>query len=335
MTGFARSRPRPLDPLRSFKVKTALVVGVSLLLASVTFWATSQWQFRFALLAALLVSLAVVGVLAHGMTSPLREMTAAARAMATGDYTRRVRSTARDEVGQLATAFNQMAEDLEADDRYRRELIGNVSHELRTPIAALQAVLENVVDGVQDPDPQTMRAALAQTERLGLLVADLLDLSRVEGGAVPLQRSTFEIAPFLDEVVAQASTRPVRAEVDVTPAGLRVVADRVRLHQVLTNLVDNAARHGTPTASVRIRARGGPAGALVLDVHDDGPGIPAADRSRVFERFTRGGGTDGSGTDGGTGLGLAIARWAVELHDGRIEVLGDAPGCCIRVTLPQ
>ncbi|MFD4181381.1 ATP-binding protein [Rhodococcus sp. NPDC058514] len=325
--------PRPLDPWRSFKVKTALVVGASLFLASVTFWATSQWQFRFALLAALLVSLAVVQVLAHGMTSPLREMTAAAKAMATGDYSRRVRSTSRDEIGQLATAFNQMAEDLEADDRYRRELIGNVSHELRTPIAALQAVLENVVDGVETPDHETMRSALAQTERLGKLVADLLDLSRIEGGAVPLQRTTFEIEPFLDEVIRQASgpAGPLLAEVEVTPAGLRAVADTARLHQVITNLIDNAARHGSPDAPVRVRVRLDQySGDLILDVHDDGPGIPAQDRSRVFERFTRGG-----AQDGGTGLGLAIARWAVELHQGRIEVQGTGPGCCIRVTLPQ
>ncbi|MFI6428978.1 ATP-binding protein [Rhodococcus oryzae] len=325
--------PRPLDPLRSFKAKTGLLVVASLFLASLTFWITAQWQFRFALLAALLAALAVTQVLAHGMTSPLREMTAAARAMATGDYSRRVRSTSRDEIGQLATAFNQMAEDLEADDRYRRELIGNVSHELRTPIAALQAVLENVVDGVETPDQQTMRSALAQTERLGSLVADLLDLSRLEGGAVPLQRTTFEIEPFLDEVIRQAAgpSGPLPARVEVTPAGLRAVADTARLHQVIANLLDNAARHGSPDAPVRVRVRvDQDSGQLILDVHDDGPGIPVADRSRVFERFTRGG-----AQDGGTGLGLAIARWAVELHSGRIEVLDTGPGCCIRVSIPQ
>lgn len=325
--------PRPLDPLRSFKAKTGLLVVASLSLASLTFWITAQWQFRYALLAALLAALVVTQVLAHGMTSPLRGMTAAAKAMATGDYSRRVRSTSRDEIGQLATAFNQMAEDLEADDRYRRELIGNVSHELRTPIAALQAVLENVVDGVETPDQQTMRSALAQAERLGHLVADLLDLSRLEGGAVPLRRTTFEIEPFLGEVIRQASSsvRPLRVDVDVTPAGLRAVADTARLHQVITNLIDNAARHGSPDSPVRVRVRADQyAGELIVDVHDDGPGIPAQDRSRVFERFTRGG-----GQDGGTGLGLAIARWAVELHDGRIEVLDTGPGCCIRVTLPQ
>ena len=134
-------------------------------------------------------------VLAHGMTSPLREMTAAARAMATGDYSRRVRSTSRDEIGELATAFNQMAEDLEADDRYRRELIGNVSHELRTPIAALQAVLENVVDGVETPDrrPDAGRRS-PRPSGSGSLVAELLDLSRVEGGAVQrCSGRTFEV----------------------------------------------------------------------------------------------------------------------------------------------
>src|SRR5256885_1263398 len=110
-------------------------------------------------------------------------MTVAAKAMARGDYSRRVRATSRDEVGQLATAFNQMAADLSAADRQRRELIANVSHELRTPIFAIQAVLENVVDGVSDPD--TLRTALVQTERLGRLVTELLDLSRIEAGVAP------------------------------------------------------------------------------------------------------------------------------------------------------
>ncbi|RZL71848.1 MAG: HAMP domain-containing protein, partial [Rhodococcus sp. (in: high G+C Gram-positive bacteria)] len=145
--------PRPLDPLRSFKLKVSLVVGIVLVLASVVFWIGAGWQFRYTLLAALIVSLAATQFVAHGMTSPLREMTSAAKAMARGDYSTRVRATSRDEVGELATAFNTMASDLEAAEKYRRELIGNVSHELKTPIAALRAVLENMVDGVTEPDP--------------------------------------------------------------------------------------------------------------------------------------------------------------------------------------
>lgn len=315
--------PRPLDPFGSFKVKTTLLVGSAITLAAFTFWLGASWQFRWALLAALTTSLLFVQFLAHGMTSPLRQMTAAARAMARGDYSIRVRATSRDEVGQLAAAFNQMAADLGAADEYRRGLIGNVSHELRTPIAALQAVLENIVDGVVDPDPETLRAALKQTERLGELVTDLLDLSRLEGGAIPLQMSRFQVADFLHDAVAHAAV-----DISVDPPNLTAVADPARLRQVVVNLVDNAIRHSPPAGRVEIRARG--ASGLQLDVCDDGPGIPNAERERVFERFTR-----GATTDGGTGLGLAIARWAVELHGGTIEVLDANAGCRIRVTIPD
>ena len=210
--------PRPLDPFASFKVKMGLVVGGAITLAAFTFWVGASWQFRYALLAALATSLVLTQFLAHGMTSPLRHMAAAARAMARGDYSRRVRATSRDEVGQLATAFNQMAADLGAADEYRRGLIANVSHELRTPIAALHAVLENVVDGVAQPDPETMRMALAQTERLGELVANLLDLSRLEGGAIPLQLSPFRVDEFLHEAVGLVALSP--HGVDVVVPGL-------------------------------------------------------------------------------------------------------------------
>ena len=152
----------------------------------------------------MLLALAVTQVLARGMTSPLREMTAAAQAMARGDYSRRVRATSNDEVGELGRAFNRMAEDLGDADRQRRELVANVSHELRTPVSALRAVLENLVDGVTSPDDASLRAALAQTERLGDLVTQLLDLSRVEAGAVPLHLGTIELRGFFTTCTEEA-----------------------------------------------------------------------------------------------------------------------------------
>lgn len=323
--------PRPLDPFASFKVKTGLLVGGAILLASFTFWIGASWQFRYALLAALATSLILTQFLAHGMTSPLRQMTAAARAMARGDYSLRVRATSRDEIGQLATAFNQMAADLGAADEYRRGLIGNVSHELRTPITALQAVLENVVDGVVEPDPQTMRMALSQTERLGELVTNLLDLSRVEGGAIPLQISRFDVDEFLREAVEHVSVSAtgVPVAVKVSPPDLKAVADPARLRQVVVNLVDNAIRHSPARGRVSVLATREASG-LRIEVTDQGPGIAPAERERVFERFTR-----GATSDGGTGLGLAIARWAVELHGGAIEVMDTESGCRIRVSIPE
>ncbi len=323
--------PRPLDPFASFKVKTGLLVGGAILLASFTFWIGASWQFRYALLAALATSLILTQFLAHGMTSPLRQMTAAARAMARGDYSLRVRATSRDEIGQLATAFNQMAADLGAADEYRRGLIGNVSHELRTPITALRAVLENVVDGVVEPDPETMRMALSQTERLGELVTNLLDLSRVEGGAIPLQISRFDVDAFLHEAVehVSVSATDTPVTVKVTPPDLKAVADPARLRQVVVNLVDNALRHSPAGGRVAVLAARDASG-LRIEVTDQGPGIAPAERERVFERFTR-----GATSDGGTGLGLAIARWAVELHGGVIEVMDTESGCRIRVSIPE
>ncbi|SDM75278.1 Signal transduction histidine kinase [Allokutzneria albata] len=318
--------PRPLDPVPSIKFKLGVVVVVSITASLLFFWYQIGWLPPRTAITAVLVALVASQVLAHGMTRPLREMTSAAKSMARGDYDRRVRATARDEVGQLATAFNRMAADLGAADQQRRDLIANVSHELRTPISALRAVLENVVDGVTPPDSATMRTALAQTERLGALVSELLDLSRIDAGAHRLDRSVFPVRPLLESVVAEAQVMAPSARfvTDVSDEAT-VYADRGRLHQVVVNLLDNAARHGPPGGEVRLLAavRGAD---LVIEVHDEGPGIPPEERDRVFERFTRGERAGG----GGTGLGLAIARWVVDLHGGTIAALGSH----IRVTLP-
>ncbi|MYW00725.1 HAMP domain-containing protein [Streptomyces sp. SID3343] len=338
-TSFRRGNLRPLDRLRSIKAKLGVLVIASVFVSTllIILGLRAEVRFRYMLVFTSLACLAVTLVLAHGMTSPLREMTAAARAMARGDYSRRVRATSRDEVGQLATAFNRMAADLEAVDRHRRELVANVSHELRTPISALHAVLENMVDGVQKPDPDTLGLALTQTARLGRLVSQLLDLSRLDSGAVPLHAREFAVQPFLSalatETGAAALGSDVRFRVDVSPPELTALADPERLHQVVTNLVANACRHSPSGGTVSLYARRdeGP-GSLRLEVQDEGPGIPHGERGRVFERFTRGG--ESSSADGGTGLGLAIARWAVDLHGGDISVAESSHGCRIRVLLP-
>jgi signal transduction histidine kinase len=326
---------RPLDSFRSIKIKLGILVAATCSTSAIFVWAGlhNELATRYTLPLSVLLALAVTQVLARGMTSPLREMTAAAQAMARGDYSRRVRATSNDEVGELGRAFNRMAEDLGDADRQRRELVANVSHELRTPVSALRAVLENLVDGVTSPDDASLRAALAQTERLGDLVTQLLDLSRVEAGAVPLHMGTIGLQRFFTTCTEEAELagRPVRYVVDVQPPDLSVVADQDRLHQVLANLLDNAARHSPPGGTVTARARS-TSNTVQLDVIDEGPGIDPRDRGRVFDRFHRGG---ASGLDGGTGLGLAIARWVVDLHEGTIRVAESATGCDIRVTLPQ
>ncbi|MEK2471721.1 MULTISPECIES: HAMP domain-containing sensor histidine kinase [Streptomyces] len=347
---------RPLDPYRSVKAALGALVIISVIITTLLVFVAmhSATELRVITVFSIIASLLITQFVATGLTAPLGEMTDVTRAMAHGDYTRRVRAGRRDEFGDLADAFNRMAADLEAVDTHRKELVANVSHELRTPIAALRAVLENVVDGVCEPDSDTMRTALKQTERLGRLVEHLLDLSRLDNGVVPLHARRFEVWPYLSGVLKEANmsrgastlsglassgthTRTdVHLHLDVSPPELTAYADAERLHQVVANLIDNAIKHSPRHGRVTVRARRGDGPAsLVLEVQDEGPGIPESERYRVFERFNRGGpGPSGPGTDGGTGLGLAIARWAVDLHGGRIGVAESSRGCRIRVTLP-
>src|SRR5436309_6450886 len=193
---------RPLDPLSSIKMKLGVViaaaVGVSVLVQALAFQA--EVPLPLVGLVAGAAALGMVQILARGMTSPLREMVAATRAMARGDYSRRVRATSADEVGELARAFNAMASDLAEVDRMRRDLVANASHELRTPIAALQATLENLVDGVVQPSSELLATILRQSERLSALVTQLLDLSRLESGSIPLERRRFAVADLLAAV---------------------------------------------------------------------------------------------------------------------------------------
>jgi signal transduction histidine kinase len=257
--------------------------------------------------------------------------------MARGDYGRRVRATSRDEVGDLARAFNAMATELGDADRQRRELVANVSHELRTPLGALQALLENLVDGVEPPDPAALRTALAQTERLGRLVAQLLDLSRLESGALEVQHVSFDTRALLEQAARECALgdRPVRLKVQVEPGDLQATGDPERLHQVVANLLDNAVRHSPPEGRVWLTAHGATAGRTTIVVADEGPGIPVDEAERVFERFHR---TDAARAtrDGGTGLGLAIARWIVDAHGGVIRAESREPrGCRMVVEIPR
>lgn len=349
---------QPWGGVRPFSIKTklgALVVVSVLITTGLSVIAVhTKTELRFITVFSMIATLLITQFVAHSLTAPLDDMNAVARSISHGDYTRRVRESRRDELGDLAQTINVMADELEAQDSQRKELVANVSHELRTPIAGLRAVLENIVDGVTRPDPETMRTALKQTERLGRLVETLLDLSRLDNGVVPLRKRRFEVWPYLSGVLKEANmvasaragmasgsgshTRTdVHLHLDVTPPELTAHADPERIHQVVANLIDNAVKHSPPHGRVTVRARrGAEPESLELEVLDEGPGIPRTEWHRVFERFNRGSVNrpHGPGSDGGTGLGLAIARWAVDLHGGRIGVAESERGCRILITLP-
>jgi signal transduction histidine kinase len=288
--------------------------------ATLGFLQSVWWQLLTAGLIAAAIALVMARYLARGMTQPLRDMAAAVGRMETGDYSVRVHTRSRDEVGQLAEAFNKMSAELEQLERLRRDLVANVSHELKTPISALRSHLENLLDGVERPDPATLQVMLAQSERLGRLVDQLLDLSRLESGEVRLQREPVTLAPLVSQVLSEIEVATTDSGVVLAndvPTELRVDADRERLHQVLFNLVDNAIRFTPGGGEVHVVAAR-VNGSVEVRVADTGVGIAQEHLPRLFDRFYR---VDParSQKDGGTGIGLAIARSVVEAHGGHIR----------------
>jgi signal transduction histidine kinase len=210
--------------------------------------------------------------------------------------------------------------------RRQREFAADASHELRTPLTVIRSSVEHLRRNRSAPSAATTEALDdidAEVGHLTALVEDLLLLARSDSGAITLARTPIDLGDVAAEgagaLAATAETRHVRLFLDPEPA--IVNGDSTRLRQLIVILVDNAVRHTPPGGSVRIRVRGDASEATV-DVEDDGPGIPAEDMPRVFERFWRAPGAAG----GGTGLGLAIAKSIVDLHDGRITVTNRPEG---------
>ena len=336
----------PVRFLRSLKIKLgAVIISVAAFSALLT-WLGLRRYIGPTRTFPIVIAISAIVALLIGLrvSSRLKEMTGAVGAMAQGEYGQQVRDNGDDEIGQLATAFNQMAGDLASAEQARRDLIANVSHELRTPVAALQAQLENLVDGVVYATPAVLESAHAQTERLTRLVNYLLDLSRVEAGVAELNLDRLSVGDFLEDCANDLSMvesgKDLTYLVDVTPPNLSVDADPERLRQIIVNLVHNAIRYSPVGGEISLKAY--PSGEWVfLEISDEGPGIDPADREKIFERFssarksTAPVAAGGTGT-GGTGIGLAIVRWAVNLHGGRVSVVDSASGvgATVRLALP-
>lgn len=259
------------------------------------------------------------------MLRPIRRAAEAAEAIDRVDQRLPARGSA-DELGRLVTLLNAMLGRLEAGARRERTFLASASHELRRPLAALTAELELALRGSDAADAlrESATLALSDARAMGRLVNDLLDHARMEAGALRLTLAPVALREVVDEALARTRRSLEGAPpVSVGPLPARdIVADRAALVRVLENLVENAATHGGPDVRVTLRVREEP-GALVLEVEDDGPGIPAAVLERLFEPFQRG---DEARARPGSGLGLSIARALVKAHGGTLEALSPVPG---------
>lgn len=293
------------------------------------------------------VALVVGGFLAYSLVRPIQRLTSATRAVAQGDLAQRVPVNSNDEIGDLATSFNTMADSLQTAEHLRRELTADIAHELRNPLTVLQGNLEAVMDGVLPPTEETLQPLLDQTHLLARLVEDLRTLALAEAGQLDLKREPTDVVALVHSVVARfrppAEAKHIALQVETSPPLSVIMLDSQRIEQVLSNLISNALRHTPEEGAIRVQlavtserqtTSSSAAQRLQLTVTDTGPGIPPDSLPHIFERFYRVE-RSRSRADGGTGLGLAIAKQLIEAHGGRIWATSAIDqGTTVTFTLP-
>jgi signal transduction histidine kinase len=271
-------------------------------------------------------------LLTRRVVVPLAEVTAAAKEVADGDLSARVRVQGPDDLRILSDSFNQMADALERNDRERRDMLADIAHELRTPLTILRGRLEGILDGIYSPDQEHIVPALEETYLLERLVDDLRLLTLAESRQLPFEKKELDLNDLARHVIslfqAQAEENHIQFTLESDTADLRVLLDPQRTEQVVGNLVSNALRHIPEGGRVWIEVHRAN-GTALISVNDNGPGVPEEELPRIFNRFWRG---DKSRTraSGGAGLGLAIARQLVEAQGGRISA-ANLPGGGLQV----
>jgi two-component system sensor histidine kinase BaeS len=301
-----------------------------------SFLSTVNRATIFSALIASILALTLGGLLALGMTRSLRELTEATVEIAHGKFGRQVKVRSKDELGQLATSFNQMSLDLEQATQVRRQMTADIAHDLRSPLSVITGYAEALSDGKLPGDPEVFSILYQETKHLSRLVEDLRTLSLADSGELSLMK--LPTAP--QSILEQALTRHARtahelgiglaveAGAETLPA---VAVDAERMAQVLDNLIKNAFRFTPAGGEVSLSARAADKKVKLL-VRDTGSGIAAEDLPHVFDRFYRG--DKSRQQNGESGLGLAISKSIVEAHGGAISVASAAgEGSTFTITL--
>jgi signal transduction histidine kinase len=278
--------------------------------------------FLWSGLLAIGIALLLTFLLSRRILAPVKALTGAARQFGKGDFSHRVEYKGKGELGELASSFNSMADDLESNERLRRNMVADVAHELRTPLSNLKGYLEAISDGVVKPDEATIKSLNEEASSLSRLVEDLQELSLSDAGKLRMIVQPDDISRLIKETITVFQTKAAAKSLTISadlPAALPLVnIDSHRIRQVLYNLLDNAVAHSGKEGRITVTARQ-QNDKVYISVADIGEGIPAEDLPMIFERFYRVDKSRARAT-GGSGLGLTIAKRLVEAHGGTIEV---------------
>jgi len=299
-------------------------------------WGLLLRPLAWAGLIAFVVSLILAAAIGRSFYRPVKRVTEAAQQMADGSYDQHVPVEGPPELKRMARAFNAMASQVRLSQQRLRDFVADVSHELKSPLTSIGGFAQALLDGTATDEPTRMRAAEIirdESRRVALQVDELLDLSRIQAGQIVFAADAVRIGDVVNqaaEVFAfRAGERHIIIATDVQP-GLRVQGDADRLEQVVSNLLDNALKHGPEGSTVRLGACRIDSAWVEVSVADEGPGIPQDKIEHVFERFYQ-----GTGVRTGAGLGLAIAREIVSAHGGSIAAVNaETGGAVFTVRLP-
>ncbi|MHB8986640.1 MAG: sensor histidine kinase [Eubacteriales bacterium] len=278
-------------------------------------------------IAAAILAMLLGILISSRLTGPLRTLSAGARRLSARELSCRVPVLSKDEIGEVAASFNQMAESLERNEQLRRSLIADTAHELRTPLAILRGNLESLQEGVIQPSPEMIMSLHDEVVRMTHLVNDLQDLSLAQAGELRLNRGAVKPGELVERISipfsGEAANKDIHFQKSVAENLPDMVVDEDRIVQVLLNILGNALRYTPPGGTVEL-AVWQEQDRIAFSVRDSGPGIDRKELGSVFERFYR---TDKSRSraGGGAGLGLAIAKGLIEAHGGKIWA-ESAPG---------
>lgn len=291
----------------------------------------------FAMLGALLVALAIGILLARTLTHPLRALTLAAQSITQGQLEQEVKVGANDEIGQLATAFNRMSQEVARVNQLRRQMTADIAHDLRTPLTVISGYVESMRDGDLKPTPERFALIYSEIERLQNLVGDLRMLSMADAGELSLNPQSLTPKNLLERAAAlfrhQAEGQQVSIQVEASDDLPSIHVDEARMIQVLGNLISNALRYSISGGTITLAAQSS-GDEVEIRVEDTGAGIPEEELPFIFNRFHRGDRSRHTET-GETGLGLAIVKALVEAHGGGVSAESKpGEGTVIRLVFP-
>jgi two-component system, OmpR family, sensor histidine kinase BaeS len=273
-----------------------------------------------AMIGALVVALTIGILLARELTRPLQALTHAAQNIADGNLNQQVQVTSKDEIGQLAMAFNRMSQEVARENQLRRQMTADIAHDLRTPLTVIAGYIESMRDGILQPTTKRFDLIYSEIERLQHLVTDLRMLSQVDAGELSLHPQTISPMHIIERSAelfhhhAQQQDVTLLVEPDGTPPAIFI--DEARIMQVMDNLISNALRY-TPAGGKITLSTKECAGKVDITVKDTGAGIASEELPLIFDRFHRGDKSRNTET-GQSGLGLSIVKALVEAHQGRV-----------------